>query len=233
MKKWCLFIVSLLLLTGCRSMPFEQHSVIDWVDFIKLDGQTYDGVYSGVLADQNLVNKMIGTVQFKVADNVTNPNYKIKNGDAAFHEKGTQIFNIKGHPNLIAVKSKSSINGYQVYYSRDKIDYKWHFKDMPTEKVKKIEVYQAYTSEGNKLISEITQVEEVKSLLHLLVSSEVNSTFEPNTEKGDPTYYEMIFYTEDPIAFKFGIQFDGATYFWHPWDTAILSNDIQRFTDQE
>ncbi|MED3553269.1 hypothetical protein [Cytobacillus praedii] len=233
MKKWCLFIVSLLLLTGCRSMPLEQHSVIDWVDFIKLDGQTYDGVYSGVLADQNLVNKMIGTVQFKVADNVKNSNYKIKNGDAAFHEKGTQIFNIKGHPNLIAVKSESSINGYQVYYSRDKIDYKWHFKDMPTEKVKKIEVYQAYTSEGNKLISEITQVEEVKSLLHLLVNSKENPTFEPNTEKGDPTYYEMIFYTEDPIAFKFGIQFDGSIYFWHPWVTAVLSNDIQRFIDQE
>ena len=39
----------------------------------------------------------------------------------------------------------------------------------------------------------------------------------------------MIFYTEDPIAYKYNMQFDGDTYFWHPWDTSILSDDIKMF----
>ncbi|MFE8697376.1 hypothetical protein ACFYKT_13620 [Cytobacillus sp. FJAT-53684] len=233
MKKISMFLLILLFLTGCRTMPFGGYGVIDWVDFVKLDGKTYYGIHSGVLADQSFVGEMIGTVKFKVADNVTNPNYKIRNGDAAFHEKGTEIFKIEDHPHLIALRSEHSINGYDVYYSIDEMDYQWRFKDMSLVKVKKIEIYQAYTREGNKRIADISKVEEVKRFLHLLESSEIQTTFQPNTEKRDPTYYEMIFYTEDPIAYKFNMQFDGSTYYWHPWDTAILSNDIGQFLYQE
>jgi hypothetical protein len=164
-----------------------------------------------------------------VADNVTNPEYKIKNGDAAFHEKGTEIFKIKDHPNLIAVKSSDSIHGYRVYFSRDDMESPWNFKNMPIDKVKKIEIYQAYTQEGTKLITELTKYDEVKEFLQLLVNSKTNATFQPNTEKGDPTYYEMVFYTGEPIAYKSDLQFDGSTYFWHLWDTAILSDEIKTF----
>ncbi|WP_428912212.1 hypothetical protein [Niallia sp. Krafla_26] len=227
MKKLSLFIFILLLLTGCRSTPFDAQSEIDWVDFIKWDGKEYDGIHSGVLADNRYVGEKMGTIKFKMADNVTNQSYKIRNGDAAFHEKGTEIFKIKDQPNLIAVKSVHSINGYNVYFARDDIEYRWHFKDMPIEKVKRIEIYQAYTPEGNKLISTLTKSEEVKNFIQLLVNSETNPDFQPNTERGDPIFYEMVFYTEEPIAYKYSMQFDGYTYFWHPWDTSILSDDIK------
>lgn len=88
------------LLTGCRSTPIGGRAVIDWVDFIKWDGKEYNGIHSGVLANENYVGEKIGTVKFKVTDNVTNPEYKVKDGDAAFHEKGTEIFKIKGHSNF-------------------------------------------------------------------------------------------------------------------------------------
>ncbi len=223
------FVLILLLLTGCRSTPFDGQSIIEWVDFIVLDGKEYNGIHSGVLADKHYVGEKIGTVKFKVADNVTNHRYKIRNGDAAFHKKGTEIFEIKDHPYLIAVKNTDSINGYSVYFSRDDIEYQWHFKDMPIEKVKLIEIYQANPPEGNKMISELTKNEEVKSFLQLLVNSEENPSFQPNTEKANPIFYEMIFYTEDPIAYKYNMQFDGDTYFWHPWDTSILDEDIKTF----
>ncbi|MCC3355710.1 hypothetical protein [Bacillus sp. REN16] len=230
-KKRSMFILVciLLLLTGCRSTPFGGHSIIDWVDFIKMDGKEYNGIHSGVLADEQFVGEKIGSVKFKVADNVTNPSYKIRDGDAAFHEKGTEIFKIKDQPHLIAVKDTHSINGYRVYYSKDDIEYQWHFKNMPIEKVKRIEIYQVYTPLGNKQVSKLTKNAEVKSFLQLLENSKTDPNFQPDTEKGDPIYYEMIFYTDEPIAYKYNMQFDGSVYFWHPWDTAILPDGIKMF----
>jgi hypothetical protein len=52
---------------------------------------------------------------------------------------------------------------------------------------------------------------------YLLVNSETNPYFQPNTERGDPIFYEMVFYTEELLAYKYSMQFDGYTYFWHPW----------------
>jgi hypothetical protein len=229
MKKWSLFILLLIVLTGCRSTPFDGHSVIDWVDFIKWEDIEYNGIYSGVLADEKYIGEKLGTVKYKVADNVTNPNYKIRNGDAAFHEKGTEIFTINGQPNLIAVKDGTQINGYKVYYSRDATEQQWHFKNVPIDKVNVVEIYQPYTSEGNKLLNKYRNREELNHILELLNNSEDSPNFQPNTEKGDPDYFQIILYTGEPIAYKYDVQYDGAIYYWYPWDTAVLSNEIEPF----
>jgi hypothetical protein len=233
MKKWGLFILLLIVLTGCRSTPFDGHSIIDWVDFIKWEGIEYDGIYSGVLADEVFIEEKLGTVKFKVADNVTIPNYKIRNGDAAFHEKGTEIFTIKGQPNLIAIKDASQINGYKVYHSSGVKERQWHFKNVPIDKVNEVEIYQPYTSQGNKLLSKFTKHEKINRILQLLIDSEESPYFQPNTEKGDPDYFQIVLYTDEPIAYKYDIQFDGSTYYWFPWDTAILSNEIQTFLKEK
>lgn len=234
MKKRSLFvfILILLLLTGCRPSAFGGQIVIDWVDFIHFDGKEYNGIHSGVLADKSFIGDKIGTVKFKVADNVKNPSYKIRDGDAAFHEKGTEIFQIKDHPHLIAVKDTHSVNGYSVYFSRDDSDYQWHFKDMPIEKVKTIEIYQTDPPTNNKLISKLTKSVKINSFLQLLVNSEENPNFQPNRGSGDPIFYEMIFYTDEPIAYKYYLQFDGETYYWSPWDTSIVSDEIQMFIER-
>ncbi|WP_252501761.1 hypothetical protein [Sporosarcina sp. Marseille-Q4943] len=223
------FILILLLLSGCRLSAFGGQVVIDWVDFIHLDGKEYNGIHSGVLADESFIGEKVGTVKFKVADNVKNPSYKIRDGDAAFHEKGTEIFQIKDHPHLIAVKDTHSVNGYRVYFSRDDIKYQWHFRDMPLEKVERIEVYQTDPPAGNQLIFELTKSEDIKGFLQLLVDSEENPNFRPNNASVDPLFYEMFFYTDEPIAYKYYLQFDGDTYFWNPWDTSIISDEIQMF----
>ncbi|MEH7744627.1 hypothetical protein V7659_06165, partial [Neobacillus drentensis] len=126
-KTVSLLILLVIVLSGCQT--HGQHAVIDWVDFIKWDDKEYDGIYSGVISDKKYIGEKLGEVKFKVADNVSDLEYKIKNGDAAFHEKGTDIFTIKGEPNLIAVKSSRAINGYDIYYSRDEEKNHWQFKD--------------------------------------------------------------------------------------------------------
>jgi hypothetical protein len=232
MKKWGLFIFLLFVVTGCRTTPFDGHSVIDWVDFIKWDGIEYNGIYSGVIANEEYIGEKLGTVKYKVADNVTNPNYKIRNGDAAFHDKGTEIFTIKGQTNLIAVKDANQINGYKVYRSHES-ENQWNFKDLDKDRVNKVEIYQPYTSEGNKLLGNYTNHEELNRLLKLLQNSEESPNFQPNMAKGDPDFYQIVMYTNEPIAYKFDVQFDGTSYFWYPWDTAVISNDIQSFLKEK
>jgi hypothetical protein len=230
MKKTAVVILLLMfILAGCRSTPFGPQSVIDWVDFIHWGGIKYDGIYSGVLADKDYVGKKLGEVKFKVADNVTNSNYKTRNGDAAFHEKGTEIYSLKGESNFIVVKDSGEINGYRVYFARDSSDFIWHFKDIPLGNVKKIEIYESYTPKGPKKLRQFSEAEKIQQFLSILSSSTENSNFQPDTTNGDPTYYDMVFYTDSPVAYKFHMGFDGKTYFWSPWGTNILSSEIKNF----
>jgi hypothetical protein len=222
-------ILVLIIISGCRYAPFGSQSVIDWVDFIKWNGKEYDGINTAVLADEKYLGEKLGEVKFKVADNVTNPHYKIRNGDAAFHEKGSEIFSIKGQQQLIAVKSSREINRYEVYFSRNETDYKWHFKDLQIEKVNRIELFQSYTPNGNKQILELNDPYKINDFLDILKTSEENPKFQPNTEKGDPLFYELVLYTDEPLAYKYSMQHDGHTYYWYPWDTFILSDAIKNF----
>jgi hypothetical protein len=224
MKKISYLFISLFFLVSCSSQ-LNGHTVIDWVDFIKFNDKEYNGIFSGVIADPTLVSKEIGVVTFKVADHVTSPHYQIKNGDAAYWEKGTKIYRVRNATYLIAVKDKNEINGYQVYYSVSDRKFQWHYKDLPKDKIQKIEIYNRH----HQLLILIDHENDIKKFVVLLDQGEVKNNFEPNSTKGDPDIFEIVIYTNEPVAYKFSILFDGTTYYWHPWDTALLPNEIGDF----
>ncbi|NRF94803.1 hypothetical protein HQN89_28320 [Paenibacillus frigoriresistens] len=67
-----------VILNGCSNFntnSIRGNAVIDWVDFVKLSGNSYTGLFEGVIKDPNdVTNQVIGEVKFKVGDVVTNPN---------------------------------------------------------------------------------------------------------------------------------------------------------------
>ncbi|MDQ0252648.1 hypothetical protein J2S74_000020 [Evansella vedderi] len=67
------------------------------------------------------------------------------------------------------------------------------------------------------------------SFLQLLQDGEEQRNFQPDWGQGD--YYEMVFYTGEAIAYKYSLQYDGITHFWHPWETEILSDEIADFLE--
>ena len=72
---------------------------IDWVDFVKVGSTMYVAGQGSVdatpLQDPDL-GAVYATVKFKVADHVCDPNYRPKDGDAAFLEPGTQLYVVRG-----------------------------------------------------------------------------------------------------------------------------------------
>lgn len=228
LKKWVLLCATCFLLSACQLVPGSR-VIIEWVDVIQWDSQQYEAVYEMVLADRSFIDKEIGEVRFKVADNVTNTSYRFKDGDAAFHEKGTKLYAIKGLEDAIVVEDQSVINGYRIYMVREDPPNRWHFEQVSLVKGKKIEFYNYSIEEGNQKIASYTDQSDLDEIQTILANSQLAPSFDPNLSNGDTIRYDVVLYTDEAIAFQFGIQYDGSTYFWFPSEKAILSNDIQPF----
>jgi hypothetical protein len=91
---------------------------IDWVNFVEVGSTQYvagSGASPDVLQESDL-GPVYAHVKFKVSGNVCDPNYRIKDGDAAFLEPGTPIYQVAGHPpsEELAARFNRSIEIYHV-----------------------------------------------------------------------------------------------------------------------
>ncbi|MDH5164261.1 hypothetical protein [Heyndrickxia oleronia] len=221
MKKLLFIIPFLVLLTACST----SHVVIDWVDFMQINGKHYTGSQQLVISKQTLVKEKIGEVRFEVNEHVKNPKYKIKEGDAAYLSKGTDVYSIEGYPDhsIVAVKDKTMIHGYKLY-STDNAE-TLDMKSM--DKVQRIEVY---ISDGIKPIKQIQTLtgEEVKQFLKILEEGTVNSSYTPNTSK-DPQMFDFVCYTSAPIAYRDTVFFDGEVYYWYSTELTVIDDGIVNY----
>lgn len=99
-----LSLITILTMAACT--PFSDgcpDGEIEWVDVLKINDITYQHDFveepEGFKADKG---KKIGEVSYKMADNACS-NHKMKNGDAAFLRKGTDIYEVKGYPSALIV----------------------------------------------------------------------------------------------------------------------------------
>ena len=91
---------------------------IDWVNFVEVGSTQYVaglGVSPDVLQESDL-GPVYAHVKFKVSGNVCDPNYRVKDGDAAFLEPGTPIYQVAGHPpsEELAARFNGNIETYRV-----------------------------------------------------------------------------------------------------------------------
>ena len=77
---------------------------ISWTDCLKINNIMYSGDFKQTLADAASLGEEMGKVKFNVSQNVNNPSYRFRNGDAAFLEVGTKIYSVKSDPEAVAVK---------------------------------------------------------------------------------------------------------------------------------
>ena len=90
-----LFLTSACQLPGSTSTCNAQ---IDWVNFIEVGATQYvagQGASSDNLQESDL-GPVYAHVKFKVSGNICDPNYQVKDGDAAFLDPGTPIYRVSG-----------------------------------------------------------------------------------------------------------------------------------------
>jgi hypothetical protein len=93
-------LLGLIFIAGCQlpgSTP-TCNTMIDWVNFIQVGSTQYvAGPESSVVLQESDLGPVYAKVKFKVSGNVCDPNYKLKDGDAAFLDLGTEIYQVNGH----------------------------------------------------------------------------------------------------------------------------------------
>jgi hypothetical protein len=90
-----------LLLASCQVFGVDTQCTnqIDWVDFIQVGSTQYVvGPGSATTLQESDLGPAYAKVKFKVSGNVCDPNYRLKDGDAAFLDPGDTIYAIKGYP---------------------------------------------------------------------------------------------------------------------------------------
>ncbi|NRD79038.1 hypothetical protein HPT25_16895 [Bacillus sp. BRMEA1] len=225
-----------IIASGCSNSPKTSsgYAKMEWMDFIKLNGHSYQVINTGTLSDPSLVGKEIGIVKFMVSDNVTKPNYKIKDGDAAFLEKGTKIYEVKENPDLVVVKDQQAIGGYSVYY-RDRGSYNYHFKNLNQNEVKKIQIYEDHgdTKLEHRLLSTLTDSSQIKNFFGVLNQGKEDSNFRYDHSHPDQKVFTIVFYTKKAVAYRDNILYNGKEYGWTPWSQEVLPVTIEKFLNNK
>src|SRR5205814_4009201 len=90
---------TVLVVAACQ-LPGSSSSCktqIDWVNFIQVGSTQYiaEPASPSVLQEADL-GPVYAQVKFKVSGNVCDPNYRVKDGDAAFLDAGTRIYEFSG-----------------------------------------------------------------------------------------------------------------------------------------
>ena len=116
--KLVLAVAILGLMAACElpgSQPSCSKTMIDWVNFIQVGSTQYvSGPEADNVAEESALGPAYAYVKFKVNGNVCDPGYKLKDGDAAFLDPGTPIYQVKGQP--AAEQLAARFNGTLVVY---------------------------------------------------------------------------------------------------------------------
>lgn len=112
-------VIATLIFAGACQLPGSHpncNAMIDWVNFIEVGSTQYvAGLESPVPLQENNLGPVFAQVKFKVSGNICDPNYRIKDGDAAFLDPGTPIYQVNGYPasEQLAARFNGSIVVYR------------------------------------------------------------------------------------------------------------------------
>jgi hypothetical protein len=114
-----LVTVALILVTGCR-LPGSAEGCstvhIDWVDFIQVGSTQYvAGPGAPTALNESDLGPVVAHVKSRVEGHVCDPSYRPKDGDAAFLDPGTPVYQVNGRPasDVLAARRDGQILTYR------------------------------------------------------------------------------------------------------------------------
>jgi hypothetical protein len=102
MRLKVIVVLGALLVAAACQLPGSIstcNAQIDWVNFIQVGSTQYvAGQEPANPLQQGDLGAVYANVKHKVSGNVCDPNYRLKDGDAAYLEVGTHVYVVSGHP---------------------------------------------------------------------------------------------------------------------------------------
>ena len=180
MKKIIVFVIVLMLaLSGCGQKPM---TLIDWVDFVKLNEITY--IATPFIVSENQIESEVSKTKYNVSESVHDPNYKTKDGDAAFLPVGTPIYKLKDYKSEYRILAKKE-NKLVIYEVSDNPSAKTGGDLLDIQD--KVTSVSIHNGEDNSKIAEIID----QAVIDKLVSNLLNNSFieQKGKEKNGPRYF--------------------------------------------
>lgn len=102
----------------CPPPDAEGDAQIDWVPFVKVDGRRYEAVQSPAenLVTESALGDVVATVSCRIGDVVGDPQFRARDGDAAYLPAGTELRTFaSANPELrLAVRENGEWRVYEV-----------------------------------------------------------------------------------------------------------------------
>lgn len=93
-------VAAVLLISACQ-LPGSTstcNAQIDWVNFVEVGSTQYvAGPESPSVLQASDLGPVYAHVKFKISGHVCDSNYRLKDGDAAFLDPGTPVYQVNGH----------------------------------------------------------------------------------------------------------------------------------------
>ncbi len=177
-------------------------AMIDWVSFIRFGGITYDenhyaasGKLGRALTERDL-GPEVARVAFKLSDNVTEPGYRPKDGDAAFLEAGTPMHAVAGYRPEFRLAARQGDR--LILFEADTNPAARRGADLLDlgGKVRAIGVNSE--RDGVMELASIADPARVAALVELILGAPVDQTFRDEDHRG--ARYFLAFHLEDGTA---------------------------------
>jgi hypothetical protein len=192
--------IIITMMSGCDKLQntiSQPKTIIDWVNFVKLNGITYsaDLTYAGRELEKSDLGSAYANVKFKVADNISDSNYMIKDGDAAFLEAGTPVYTVNGYKPEFRLAAY--LNGRIVLFEADQNPHAKKGADLLDlkGKVSYIGINSEY--DGKTELAAIKDPEQVERLVELVSDAPINKTA---SREGGTERYFIAFHMQDGTA---------------------------------
>lgn len=179
----------------------QVYAIIDWVNFIYFGGITYVENFDNSahpLTESDL-GPQFGTVQFKYADNVHEPDYMSKHGkdgDAAFLEPGTVVYTLKGYQPTFRLAAR--MGDRIALYEADTNPRAQKGADLLDFGGKVTRIGVNSEEDGTTELGTITDPAQVAALVKLILDAPADA----GQSVMDGTRYFIVFYLQDGTLVK-------------------------------
>jgi hypothetical protein len=169
---------------------------IEWVNLVQFGGIQYVANTSqvGRAPTDADVGPVFATVQFKLADNVHDPNYQLKDGDAAYLDSGTPVYRVHGYAPTFRLVARFASR--LTFYEADTNPHATTGADLLDigSKVQSIGINSQ--QDGKTELGAIRDPTHVGALVTMILHAPVN----PQYQESDSATYFIAFYLDDGTA---------------------------------